>query len=310
MKAQPQLTIGPILFHWPAETKRDFYYRIADECDVSTIYIGEVICSKRAPFFEKHYPEIIERLQSAGKTVVLSTLSEVMIKHDRKMTESACKMDMIEVEANDTSALYHLSGRPHRIGQLMNVYNEDTLFILAKRGATHFCLNPEIPQDALAVLGKAAKKVGVKLEYQVFGRMSLALSARCYHARAYGRIKDNCQFVCEEDPDGMDLKTLDGKTILSVNGIQTLSHTYLNLMHELPALEKNGITHFRISPHNFDIIETCRLFSDVLHKKTEPESACQKLQELGINAPFSNGFYHKNAGYAWHTHFLKKDWGK
>jgi collagenase-like PrtC family protease len=298
---KPVLTIGPILFHWPTETKKDFYSRVADECDVDTVYIGEVVCSKRAPFFESEYPGIIERLEAAGKKVVLSTLSEVMIRHDRKMTESACEMDAIEIEANDTSALFYLSGRPHRIGQLMNVYNEDTLTILAKRGATHFCLNPEIPKPSLATLGTTAKEIGVTLEYQVFGRMSLALSARCYHARAHGRIKDNCQFVCEEDPDGMDLKTIDGRPILSVNGIQTLSYTYLNLMHEIPFLQEDGITHFRVSPHSFDITKICRLFSDVLGKKKNADEACQDLQLLGITAPFSNGFYHKKAGYSWQS---------
>ena len=47
-----ELTLGPILFHWPADKKRDFYFQIADESPVDTVYIGEVICSKRSPFFE------------------------------------------------------------------------------------------------------------------------------------------------------------------------------------------------------------------------------------------------------------------
>ena len=34
------LTIGPLLFHWPAERKRDFYFRIADEAPVDTVYLG------------------------------------------------------------------------------------------------------------------------------------------------------------------------------------------------------------------------------------------------------------------------------
>ena len=33
-----QLTMGPILFHWPAEKKRDFYFRIADEALVESEY--------------------------------------------------------------------------------------------------------------------------------------------------------------------------------------------------------------------------------------------------------------------------------
>ncbi|MCB1784587.1 MAG: U32 family peptidase, partial [Alphaproteobacteria bacterium] len=74
-----QLTMGPILFHWPADKKRDFYFRIADEAPVDTVYIGEVVCSKRAPFFEAHCDEVAERLTKAGKKVVFSSLAEIMI---------------------------------------------------------------------------------------------------------------------------------------------------------------------------------------------------------------------------------------
>ncbi len=55
---KPELTLGPILFHWPAEQKLDFYARIADEAPIDTVYLGEVICSKRSPFFDKHYDEV------------------------------------------------------------------------------------------------------------------------------------------------------------------------------------------------------------------------------------------------------------
>ncbi len=78
------------------------------------------------------------------------------------------------------------------------------------------------------------------VEVQVFGRAPLAVSARCYHARAHGRTKDNCQFVCEEDPDGMPLATRDGQAILRVNGIQTQSESYIELLAELPDLAADG----------------------------------------------------------------------
>ncbi len=50
-----ELTLGPIPYHWPAGRKLDFYARIADEAPVGTVYLGETICSKRAPFFDHHY---------------------------------------------------------------------------------------------------------------------------------------------------------------------------------------------------------------------------------------------------------------
>jgi collagenase-like PrtC family protease len=96
-------------------------------------------------------------------------------------------------------------------GQYFNTYNEEALSHLAGNGATHVCLPAELPSSSLSALSKTASDTGVGLEVQVYGRVGLALSARCYHARAHGRVKDNCQFVCEEDPDGMLLKTLEGQ---------------------------------------------------------------------------------------------------
>ena len=199
------VTLGPVLFNWQPEKWRDFYFRIADEAPVSTVYLGETVCSKRAPLIEPYYAEVAERLQAAGKTVVFSSLSEVLSKLDRKLAEQICTADGFLVEANDGSALLHLKGRPHHIGPLMNVYNERTVAFLAGNGAQNVCLPVEMPATAVAALCQATRDLDVSIEVQVFGRQSLALSARCYHARAHGRTKDSCRFVCEEDPDGLEL---------------------------------------------------------------------------------------------------------
>jgi O2-independent ubiquinone biosynthesis protein UbiV len=294
---QSSLTLGPILFHWPADQKRDFYARIADEAAVDTVYLGEVICSKRAPFFDKHYAEVAERLVRGGKKVVFSSLSEVMLKRERNMTAGFCDMQDAEIEINDSSALWHIDGRPHRIGPYMNVYNEDTMAYLAGRGATHFSLLPELPGKSVAVLAAQAQRLGVGLEVQIFGRVSLALSARCYHARAHGRIKDNCQFVCEEDPDGMPLTTLDGQDFLAVNGIQTLSHTYLNLAGELQDMQNMGVSHFRLVPHTQDMLAIAGIYRDALDGRISSEEAGRLLSQQNIAAPFSNGFWHGQAGH-------------
>lgn len=296
---QGKLTIGPILFHWPADKKRDFYFRIADEAPIDTVYMGEVVCSKRSPFFEDHYAEVAERLVNAEKTVVFSSLAEVMIPRERKMTEGVCTLDDFEVEANDSSALYHLRGRPHRVGQYFNTYNEEALSHLAGNGATHVCLPAELPSSSLLALSKTASDIGVGLEVQVYGRVGLALSARCYHARAHGRVKDNCQFVCEEDPDGMLLKTLEGQDFLCVNGVQTLSYTCLNLMQEMADMTAMGIGYFRLSPQNCDMVAVSRCYYDVLSGRLSTEEGCARLSESGQNIPFSNGFYYNKEGHLW-----------
>ena len=211
-----KLTLGPIAYHWSADARRDFYARIADEAPVDEVYLGEVICSKRAPFHEADLPATIERLERAGKTVILSTLAEVMLKRERKATEDLAAMDTPEIEVNNAAGLYARGKRPHRIGPFMNAYNDATIAWMAGQGATHVCLPAEMPAPAIAAAAQAAVALGLGVEVQVYGRASLAVSARCYHARAHGRTKDNCQFVCEEDPDGMPLRTRDDRPILRV----------------------------------------------------------------------------------------------
>ncbi|ANB35643.1 U32 family peptidase [Rhodovulum sulfidophilum] len=295
-----ELTLGPNLFHWPAEMKLDFYNRIADESPVSTVYLGEVICSKRTPFFDDHHMDkVAERLERAGKKVVFSSFSEVVIKRERNLLRQWAEQEGRDLEVNNTAALLYLKNKPHRIGALLNVYNEDTMAYLHEQGANHFALLPELPRKAVAELGKKAGELGVGVEVQVFGRASLALSARCYHARAHARTKDNCQFVCGEDCDGMILNTMDEKPFLVVNGIQTLSYGYLDLLPDIADMKALGVTHFRVMPHSCDMIAVTRLFDDVLAERIGVEEGEAKLRELGIEAPFVNGFYHGKAGHDW-----------
>ncbi|GIK80343.1 MAG: U32 family peptidase [Pseudorhodoplanes sp.] len=293
-----ELTLGPVLFNWQPERWRDFYYRIADEAPVGTVYLGEAICSKRGPFFDAHYDTVVERLSGAGKTVAFSTLSEVMLRLDRQMIERVCASPELLVEANDVSALFYLRGRPHHIGPFLNVYNEQAALALVRRGARNICLPTEMPAAAVHELCAAVRPHMVTVETQVFGRMSLALSARCYHARAHGRTKDSCQFVCENDPDGLDLKALDGRSFLTINGIQTLSYDYLNLIRQVPDLCAMGVSRLRLSPHTCDMVAVASAFRDVADGRIAPEEGGQRLDALKLPAPFSNGFYFGKPGHS------------
>ncbi|MCH4151067.1 MAG: U32 family peptidase [Sphingobium sp.] len=292
-----KLTLGAIPFHWDADRKRDFYARIADEAPIDMVYLGEVVCSKRSPFFERHYPDVIERLERGGKRVVLSTLSEVVLPRERRATTELCGQTDYPVEVNNAAGLSAVDGRPHYIGPMMNVYNERTLAHLARHGAMHFTLPVELPQTAATALARAAADLGVMVEVQVFGRASLALSARCYHARAHRRSKDECQFVCQEDPDGMTLQTLGGDNMLAINGIQTLSHSYVNLLAEIGDMHTSGISHFRLMPHSTDMIAVAAIFADRLAGRTDAAEAGAQLDALNVGAPFSNGFWHGVAGH-------------
>ena len=295
MAAKTELILGPVPFHWPAETLRDFYFRIADEAPVDVVYLGEVVCHKRAPLFAAQLDEVAARLKAAGRRVVFSTLAEVMLPAERRLVEAMCAMDEL-VEANDVSALSHLAGRPHHIGPYMNVYNEDTLRFLAGKGAAHFSLPAELPAGALRALGAAAPALGVSLDVQVFGRVPLALSARCYHARLTGRTKDSCQYACEADPDGLALETLEGTRFLAINGIQTLSHSCLNLAAEIAELKEMGITGLRLSPHSCDMVAVAEIFRAVADGALGPGEAEDRLAALDPPGPFANGFFHGRPG--------------
>ena len=292
-----ELTMGPVLFHWPADVKRDFWFRVADEAPVSTVYLGEAVCAKREPFFTDHIDAVVSRLERAGKKIVWSSLAQVVTAVDRRASLGVTEFENFEIEANDASVLQKLKGKRHRVGQYVNVYNEAALVHLAGNGAHHFSLQPELPAETVNLLAKTAGNVGATLEVQVFGRVTLALSARCYHARAHHRTKDNCLFVCENDPDGMDLETRAREKFLTINGIQTLSHKYLDLSAELPRLVEMGVSHFRISPHSVDMIAVCDAYRRAIDGIISSAEVSERLEDLGVPMPSMNGFFHRKPGY-------------
>ena len=294
MNCSAKLTLGPLLFNWPGEQMAEFYGRIAREAPVDTVCLGEVVCPKREPLIGAALAEAALALDEAGKEVVWSSYGLIADEKELAATRELAESGGGLVEANDITALPLLQGRPHAIGPLVNVYNEDTLRWLVDRGATRICLPPELSREAIARLAEAAD--GAELEVQVFGRMPLALSARCYHARAHGLHKDGCQYVCDRDPDGMTVDTLDGENFLAVNGIQTLSHSIMELSAEAADLLDMGITRFRLSPHNVDMVAIARAWRGLLDGDREPDGARDAILGAADFAPPSNGYYYGRPG--------------
>ncbi|WP_044559346.1 U32 family peptidase [Azospirillum sp. B4] len=292
VRSHAKLTLGPLNFHWPAAVRRDFYARIADEAPVDTVVLGEVVCSKRAPFFDSHIPEVAERLRRAGKEVVLGSLALVMQARERQAVLDLAADSDILVEANDLTAVAACAGRPHAIGPLVAVYNPGTLELMARQGATRVCLPGELTADAITALSRTALVTGTEIEVQAFGRLPLAISARCYHARAHGLHKDGCRYVCEKHPDGMDLDTLDGTPFLAVNGVQTLSGSYLDLLADVGPLSTLGVGRFRLSPQDCDMVAVAETFRAVLDGDVPVAPAQQRLRNLCPGRRFSNGFLH------------------
>jgi O2-independent ubiquinone biosynthesis protein UbiV len=282
-----ELTLGPVLYNWSPERWRDFYFEIADEAPIDNVCIGEVVCQKRAPFFEPVLADVVARLENAGKKVIHSALTLIMSAQDQKLARSLTGSDDVFVEANDVSEVSDLRGRPFAIGPFVNVYNEGTLDYLSGQGATRICLPAELPLDAVTAITASS---AIKVEVQAFGRTPLAISARCYHARAHNKQKAGCEYVCALDDDGMVVDTMDGKPFLIVNGTQTQSYTCLNLVNELGALEEVGVGAFRLHPQSIDMVGVSNVFRGVLDRKVETGSAMEALEDLWSDSPFSNGF--------------------
>ena len=297
MSALPRLTLGPLLYHWSAEQRRDFYFRIADEAELDVVTLGEVVCAKREPFFADHLPEVIERLRASGKEVVIATLALITTTRELAAITDLAAAGLM-VEANDVTAIQALAGRSFVSGPLINLFNEGTLDFLLRQGATRVVLPVELSAQAIAIL--AARNPTGQTEVQVFGRQPLAISMRCYHARAYGLHKDGCQFVCERDPDGLAADQLDGRGLLAVNGTQTLSHGYLLLLRELAGLHAAGVSHFRLSPQaGVDMVRVAALVRAVVAGAMAPDAAEAALRAMVGPVPFINGYLHGRAGMDW-----------
>jgi collagenase-like PrtC family protease len=226
--------------------------------------------------------------------VVLATLALVMGPRDLELVESLCAADAL-IEANDASALQALRGRPHVVGPMINVYNEGTLGWLAGNGAVRVCLPPELPAASIAALA------GVPIEREViaFGRLPLAVSARCYHARARGLTKATCRFACDADPDGMAVESLEGQPFVAVNGTQTLSYGCANLVAEVEALAASGVHRLRLSPQSCDMVAVAELFRARLDGRLDADEGLERLADLAGDLPFTNGFYHGREGRSW-----------
>lgn len=291
------LSLGPVLFLWDGPKWRDFYFRIADEAPVANVTVGEIVCSKRLHFMAPYMDAVIERLKRAGKTVSLGSLALVMLEREAKQVRQTIREATLPVEANDLSALGLLSGVPHNVGPLVNVYNAATAKVLAARGAQSICLPPELPISSIREIVKAAPDIA--FEVFAFGRVPLAISARCAHARSKGHIKDNCQFVCGEEPDGLPVKTLDSQPFLALNGVQTLSYTCQSLIEDLPDLLDAGIRRFRLSPQDCDMVEVAHIHDAVLNRLIDPDEGIARLKKVYPDVPLSNGFLHGGIGAAW-----------
>lgn len=290
------LTLGPLYFNWSSDRIEDFYARIADEAPVTHVYLGEIVCGKRAPLTDAAIARAHDRLQRGGKTVVWSGLISPVNRRERRGTGEL--MEGAELaEINDFGALKHRQGQPFVAGPFLNIYNEAALSLMADLGCNRWCPRVELSLEAIAKIARA--NPGVETEIFAFGRLPLAHSGRCYHARQNGLTKDSCQYVCEKDPDGAAIETLDGTPFLAYNGVQTLSQG-LHVCDTAPdRLRESGIAALRLSPHTFDMVAVAAAYRAFLDGRTDAGGLVETLRPVLPDWPLVNGYLAGAAGRAW-----------
>ncbi len=285
-----KLALGPVLYYWPADTLHEFYQQAAT-WPVDVIYLGETVCSKRRSFRFDDWMETARRLADAGKEVVLSTLALLEAESELKTLRRICGNGEFLVEANDMAAVQLLTkaGQPFVAGPTLNLYNPNSLEVLARRGLKRWVPPLELDRQTLADFLQALPEE-VETELFAWGRMPLAFSARCYTARAYDLPKDDCQYRCLDHPDGFTLRTQEGESFLAVNGIQTQSALTCNLLPETAEAARMGIDLLRISPQAHHTERIVEAFHQAV-EGAEPREL-EKLMPVGG----CNGYWYGRAG--------------
>jgi collagenase-like PrtC family protease len=286
------LSLGPLLYYWSREDTLAFYAEAAN-WPVARVYLGESVCSRRHLLRLPDWLALAEQLAAAGKDVVLSSQTLVESESDLKTLRRIVNDGRFMVEANEWGAVRLLSeaGVPFVAGHTLNIYNPETLDVLAGLGAKRWLPPVEMSRVALMSI-LAGAPTGMETEVFAYGRLPLAYSARCFTARHYNLPKDDCQFRCLDHPDGMQLSTREGEPFLTLNGIQTQSAGVYNLIGELPSLRELNIASLRLSPQSRHMGRVVEAFRAAL--AGEP-TAADSLARIMPGAAV-DGYWHGRAG--------------
>ena len=296
-KLSPRLSLGPIQYYWDRETMLDFYKRI-EKTKIDIVYLGETVCSKRNLLRRSDWLDIAQQLQSAGKEVVLSSMTLIEANSELAAVKTLCSNTDYMIEANDMSAVQLLKGSSFITGPAVNIYNPGSLKFLAKHGLKRWTVPVELSKDSLTDI-QAEKPQGMETEVLVYGRLPLAYSARCFTARSHNLAKDDCQYRCLDNPDGLLLSTQEKEKFLVLNGIQTQSAKTSNLILDLDELNELQVDVLRISPPSKHIEKIIDLFYQTIHESYSAEQANSELQALMPAGGYCNGYWHGTNGMDW-----------
>lgn len=292
------LGVGPLLYYWPRRTLIEFYARVA-ESPAHTVYLGEVVCSRRHEMKVDDWMALARDLAAAGKEVVLSCQALIESESELRALHRFTDNGEFLVEANDTAAALWLDGRPFVVGPHLNVYSQPALDEFAQIGAVRWVPPLELPLEAIARVNPPDRTPPIETEVFAFGRMPLAFSARCFTARHYGLNRDECGFRCLDHPDGLLVKTQEGEPFLTLNGLQTQSARVQCLLAWRDALAAAGVQRLRLSPVSSNFDRVIDAFDRVFNRGADADVALAELLELGLPGPPANGYAQRRPGYEW-----------
>ena len=291
------LSLGPVQYYWSRDDLIAFYDQVAESA-VDIVYLGETVCAKRRSLRLDDWIAIGDRLQAAGKQVVLSSLALIEAESELKALRRLCANGRFLVEANDMAAVHLLGGEGEFVaGPFINIYNQHTLAALARLGLRRWVMPVELSRATLAQM-QAERPDGVETEIFAYGRLPLALSARCFTARAHKLPKDDCQYRCLDYPDGMLLATQEDAGFLTLNGIQTQSAQSHCLIRELDDIRHLGVEVLRISPQSRHTLEIVQAFADVLQNRRDMAEVEADVIKRMPTGP-CNGYWAGRPGLNW-----------
>jgi collagenase-like PrtC family protease len=284
-----KLSLGPIQFFWSKEDIVRFYRSLASSA-VEIVYLGETVCSKRRSMNLDDWIEIARELNGHGKEVILSSLTLLEAESELSGVRRVCENGEFAVEANDMSAVQLLTEQqlPFITGPSVNIYNGKTLDYLCSKKLSRWVLPVELgKQELINIMGDSA----VKPEAEIFayGHLPLAFSARCFTARAHNLPKDDCQFVCQNYPDGLRLRSQEDQTLFNLNGIQTQSGERIDLIEEISSMPELGVGVVRLSP--IPEIEEMNSIIDEFDRARNGETI-----KLPADQRFCNGYWFSQPG--------------
>ncbi|MCE3602611.1 U32 family peptidase [Massilia sp. P8910] len=291
-----KLALGPVLYYWPRDTMMAFYESMAAS-PVDIVYLGETVCSRRHELRLPDWLALAAMLADAGKEVVLSTQALLESGSDLTTLRKLTSNGRFAVEANDIGAVHCLDGAlPFVAGPHLNLYNEDSVALMAQLGARRWVMPLEMGRAALATMLQS-RPAGLETEVFAYGRMPLAFSARCFTARHRDLGKDDCQFSCLAHPEGLELRTRDADTFLILNGTQIQSHLLYNLLGDMADMEAIGVDVLRISPQARHTDAVVALFDRARRHEVDTGQALAALAPL-MPAPSCDGYWHGKPGMA------------